>query len=114
MRSQLYQILVEDTVEKGVDLEEFMDYEDSMEDPRDNREVIGSIHAISLHALVGNKGHQTIRMVGKIKNQPVIILLDSGSSHNFLNQKVAKNLNCIVQTIKGVQITVANDESLQT
>ena len=67
-----------------------------MEDLRNNGEVIGSLHAISLHALVGTEGHQTMRIIGKIKNQTMIVLVDSGSSHNFINQKLVKSLNCEV------------------
>ena len=36
-----------------------MDCEDSIQDRGDTGEVVGNLHAISLHALVGTKGYQT-------------------------------------------------------
>ena len=65
VKTQLYQILVDDTIENEVNLEEYMDCEESMEDPGNNGEVIGSLHAISLHALVETEGHQAMRIVAK-------------------------------------------------
>ena len=87
---------------------------ESVEDQGPIGDEIDNLHAISLHALVGTEGHQTIRIEGRIKNQSVLVLIDSGSSHNFINQKVAKRLACAIQTITGLQISVANGELLKT
>lgn len=45
---------------------------------------------ISLHALVGSKGPQTIKVKAHIKNRPVKVLVDSGSTHNFVSQGLVK------------------------
>lgn len=44
---------------------------------------------ISLHAISGSSSPNTMRLMGMIGNQPVIILVDSGSTHNFLDPRVA-------------------------
>ena len=40
---------------------------------------------ITLYALVGSSSSNTMRIKGKIKNQEVVSLIDSGSTHNFLD-----------------------------
>ncbi len=49
---------------------------------------------ISCNALVGITTPQTIKIEGQIKKKKVIVLIDSGSTHNFIHCKVAKELNC--------------------
>ncbi|XP_026419641.1 uncharacterized protein LOC113315596 [Papaver somniferum] len=45
---------------------------------------------ISLHALTGSSFPNTMRVTGYIAGQPLTILLDSGSTHNFLHPTIAK------------------------
>jgi hypothetical protein len=40
---------------------------------------------ISLSALTGFSAPQTLKIIGYIKHQKVIILVDSGSTHNFVH-----------------------------
>ncbi|PNX64881.1 hypothetical protein L195_g062328, partial [Trifolium pratense] len=39
---------------------------------------------ISLHALSGCTVASTIRLMGRISNHPVTVLIDGGSTHNFV------------------------------
>eukprot|EP00253_Pinus_taeda_P022126 PITA_22126 len=48
---------------------------------------------ISFNELVGITTPQTIKIEGKIKKKNVIVLIDSGSTRNFIHCKVAKELN---------------------
>ena len=48
---------------------------------------------ISFNALLGITTPKTIKIEGHIKEKKVIVLLDSGSTHNFIHCKVAKELN---------------------
>lgn len=45
---------------------------------------------ISLHAIVGTTSPQTMRIRVVIKGHGITALLDSGSSHNFLNASFAE------------------------
>ncbi|OMO61381.1 hypothetical protein COLO4_33442, partial [Corchorus olitorius] len=54
---------------------------------------------LSMHALMGTSGPQTMRVIGVVKNQKVIILMDFGSSHNFMDAKIVKKLGCPKQAI---------------
>jgi hypothetical protein len=51
---------------------------------------------ISCHALDGINTPQTLKIKGYIKNKKVTVLIYFGSTHNFINYKLAKYLNCFV------------------
>ncbi|XP_057986676.1 uncharacterized protein LOC131171223 [Hevea brasiliensis] len=57
-------------------------------------EGIGSIEemTLSMHAIEGRQGTKTIRVLGKHKSREILILIDSGSTHSFLDVKVAREL----------------------
>lgn len=45
---------------------------------------------ISLHAMAGTTSPQTMRLRGHLGRQPVVILIDSGSTHNFIDPTASK------------------------
>jgi hypothetical protein len=45
---------------------------------------------ISLNALTGFSAPQTLKLIGYIKHQKVIILIDSGNTHNFIHRAFPK------------------------
>ena len=49
---------------------------------------------ISCNALAGINTPQTLKIEGHIKKKNVIVLIDSGTTHNFIHCMVAKELNC--------------------
>eukprot|EP00253_Pinus_taeda_P022340 PITA_22340 len=63
---------------------------------------------ISLHALAGISSPQTLKIKGFIKHCPVVVLIDSGSTHNFIHQKVAKAVHCFVRAVSNFQVQIAN------
>jgi hypothetical protein len=44
---------------------------------------------ISMHGLICISTPQTLKLIGYIKNHKVIVLIDSGITHNFILQHVA-------------------------
>ncbi|GJZ71814.1 RNA-directed DNA polymerase like protein, partial [Tanacetum coccineum] len=48
--------------------------------------------SLSIHALIGSWGIQTLCVHGVIKKQLVKMLVDCGSTHNFIDEGVAKRL----------------------
>jgi hypothetical protein len=44
---------------------------------------------ISLNSLIGFSPPQTLKLIDYIKHRKVIILLDSGSTHNFIHHRIA-------------------------
>lgn len=55
---------------------------------------------ISLNALYGNKSPNSIRFQGTIKNKKVSILIDSGSTHSFIDSSLLKQLNLPVSLLR--------------
>ena len=58
--------------------------------------------------LVGITTPQTLKIEGYIKNKKVIVLIDSGSTNNFIHCKIAKELNCFLYPAPKCQVVVAN------
>jgi len=63
---------------------------------------------ISCNALAGITTPQDINIEGHIKNKRVIVLMDSGSTHNFIHCKIAKELNCLLYPAPECQVMVAS------
>ena len=63
---------------------------------------------ISCNAMAGITTPQTLKIEGHIKKKRVIVLIDSGSTHNFIHCKVAKELNCFLYPAPECQVMVAN------
>ena len=67
---------------------------------------------ISLDALEGTVGLNTLKVNGKINKTTVCILIDSSSTHNFLNTTIALKLQYQLTTIKPMIVQVANGEKM--
>jgi len=68
---------------------------------------------ISVHALSGNKCFQTMRVTGQYERFSLHILIDSGSTHNFLDIAMAKKIGCKIESIQSQTIAVADGNQLQ-
>ena len=61
------------------------------------------------HALVDISTPQALNIQGYIKNKKVTILIDYGSTHNFINCKLAKDINYFVyQPTPKFQVMIAD------
>jgi hypothetical protein len=63
---------------------------------------------ISMNALEGVPGCYTLKVTGRVHKLPIFILVDSGSTHNFMNTEVANKLQCKQTPINPVTIKAAN------
>ena len=63
---------------------------------------------------MGVENCDTIRMRGRIKHQSIIVLVDSGSTHNFIDSAIVKRLSYGTQSISSLQVTVANGDTVKT
>jgi len=68
---------------------------------------------ISLNALIGFSTPQTLKLIGYIKNQKVIILVDGGNTHNFIHHRIAQEFNFYIHPINNFQIMIANGGSMK-
>ena len=67
---------------------------------------------ISCHALIGINTPQTLENEGYIKKKMVTMLIDFGSTHNFIHCKVAKYLNYFVYPTPEFQVMIAYGGSI--
>ena len=63
---------------------------------------------ISCHPLAGINTPQTLKIEGYIKKKKVTMLIDFGSTHNFIHCKLAKILNCFVYLALEFQVMIAD------
>jgi len=63
---------------------------------------------ISLYALSGMSSPQTLKILGYIKCHKVVVLIDSGNTHNFIHRRHAQEINYYVRPINNFQILIAN------
>lgn len=59
---------------------------------------------------MGHTIPQTLRVLGQIKNSPINVLIDSGSTQNFIQERVAKQLHLPFQQSKPFQVLIGNGE----
>lgn len=63
---------------------------------------------ISIYAMCGNSGFHAIRVNGHFEKKTRHILIDSGSTHNFLDEQLAKRMGCKLQRIEGQSFAIAD------
>jgi len=54
---------------------------------------------ISLHTLTSVSAPQTLKLIGYIKHRKVIIRVDSGNIHNFIDCHIAQEINRYICSI---------------
>ncbi|KAM0019501.1 putative nucleotidyltransferase, Ribonuclease H [Helianthus debilis subsp. tardiflorus] len=68
--------------------------------------------AISYNALSGGYNASTLRFTGHVKGKQVQVLLDGGSTHSFVQTKVASHLNLTIEAIVPFTVLVGSGERL--
>jgi len=63
---------------------------------------------IYFNALEENTTPPTINIEGHIKKRKVIMLINLGSTHNFIHCKIARELNCFLYPAREFQVMVAS------
>lgn len=69
--------------------------------------------AISFHALSGNSNPTTLRFMALIGSHSLHTLVDGGSTHNFIQSKVAKHLGLGIEAVPPISVVVGNGEKLE-
>lgn len=67
---------------------------------------------ISLAYITGIAQPQTLKLKRHIKKHNVIVLTDSGSTHNFINVSVAKRLNIFAYPVANLNVMVADGKRI--
>jgi hypothetical protein len=80
--------------------------------PEDEQETETQPPLISLHAITGIPHEETMKLHVSIGNHSLIALVDSGSTHNFINTEVAQRVGLHCNETKGSHVIVANGDRL--
>ncbi|KAK3039639.1 hypothetical protein RJ639_027230 [Escallonia herrerae] len=84
---------------------EYVDWDGETDEPAMTEEVYEDATEISVQALAGNI---TRRLVGWANKSPFTILVDTGSTDNFMDPKSAARLGCQLTPITPLPVAVAN------
>ena len=69
---------------------------------------------ITLSALVGSPTPGTMRVKGRVNSISLVILVDSGSTHNFIDAAVVSVLHVLVDELQILEVKVANGDIIKT
>lgn len=84
----------------------------SPDSPSDDDPNPTLVSQISLNAMEGSPTPQTFRLYGSIGHHRVIILVDGGSSHNFIQTRIARFLNLPTTPTSPLRVMVGNGHTL--
>jgi hypothetical protein len=65
---------------------------------------------ISLNTITGTPNPRTMRIIGVLRNQQVVILIDSGTTHNFVDAKLAEVLGIVSTSGDAITVRIANSQ----
>ncbi|KAF2321857.1 hypothetical protein GH714_003182 [Hevea brasiliensis] len=75
--------------------------------------VTGQELQMSLNAMRGTPGAQTMCVAGTCGKRSLQVLIDTGSTYNFLDSHIARKVGCELVKVTGVVVEVANGQELQ-
>lgn len=67
----------------------------------------------SLNAVIGQSLADTIKLLSRAKRKEIAILLDSGSTHNFLNPYTIERLGCVMEYTNPCVVTIADENKVE-
>ncbi|CAN1289194.1 hypothetical protein LINPERPRIM_LOCUS20157 [Linum perenne] len=69
--------------------------------------------AISLHALSGEFVPETMKLIGTIHSKRVVMLVDIGATHNFMDCRKAERLAMCLESGIDFSVRVANGDLIE-
>uniref|UniRef100_A0A2N9HXW7 Chromo domain-containing protein n=1 Tax=Fagus sylvatica TaxID=28930 RepID=A0A2N9HXW7_FAGSY len=69
---------------------------------------------ITLCALLGSTSPSTMRVIAIVNGQTTVVLLDTGSTHNFMDETLAKTLKLPIDGESNFGVRVANGQVIRT
>lgn len=72
----------------------------------------GSPSEISLHAIAGTLAPQTMKIKESLKYMSMVVLIDSSSTHNFLDYSLAMKSGLLIHEEEKIEVMVANGDKL--
>lgn len=66
---------------------------------------------VSINSIVGLTNLQTLKLLGHIGEGEVIVMIDSGATHNFISLKIVEKLGVPVKESSGFGVSLGNGEA---
>jgi hypothetical protein len=96
----------------------FEDVDEEVDEEIECSALSGALDApgISLHAITGAraKGYQTMKVYVSVGDAVAVALLDSGSSHNFIDVDMARRAGVVIRPEAGLSVAVANGDRIMS
>lgn len=99
---------------EGEDGEEEQQLEGETEEEMEESQSHDEELQISLNALTGSISYRTMRVKGNVKKKLINILIDSGSTHNFLSPEVIKRVNISTEVTDSLPVSVADGTKMMS
>ncbi|KFK23032.1 hypothetical protein AALP_AAs71112U000100, partial [Arabis alpina] len=91
-----------------------VEMEESDEDSDEEAiQTIAGVATLSLNSMVGISSPRIVKMGGTIQGEPVVILIDSGETHNFISEKIVTQLGLRVEGTKGYGVVMGTGLTVQ-
>ncbi|VFQ68537.1 unnamed protein product [Cuscuta campestris] len=84
---------------------------EQLDTPNSDDLIIADIS--SMHALAGSPNPRALKLAGMVNGSAVQVLLDSGSTHNFIHPGVAERLQLVLHPVPSFRVYVGNGDSLR-
>ena len=110
-KGQMSLLLLDGVVPEGC--EDILMLKDTNNDVEGVEEVSTKTEHGNLYALIGNPDSKCLRLQGEINNKFLQILVDRGSSHNFIQTRVAKFLGLTITPSTQFSVIVGNGQNLK-
>jgi hypothetical protein len=74
---------------------------------------LGGKPMISFEAIIGKMEPSTLKLKGSIKGKNITILVDSGSTHNFVDINLTRQLNIFVYLVRDLMVTTVDGQQVK-
>lgn len=114
VKGKLYQVLLNTQSDGKVD--EFQKCIENLEDPSTEEQALAQPQdpVVYLHAIKGSQDPHTVRFETFVGNDKAIVLMDSSSTHNFMDLKLVNKLSLSICPQEKLKVIIADGKSLMT
>ena len=92
--------------------------EEDGQEEEDNLQPLGELEEdngeISLHAMKGWTNNKIIKVEGKMGGSKLMVLIDSGSTHSFLDEGTGRRMKCPLVSTQPLTVTVTNGSKVMS
>lgn len=75
-------------------------------------EILIEENELSIHTLYGSVSYSTINVKGKAQRKDVIMLVDSGSTHDFIDINIVKDIRFFVIRTNLTNVIISNRDRI--